>query len=245
MTIDTKALPVLKVGSRGPEVKAAKMGVHHWNAKPGNTTPVFGLFFRSLVKEFQTAQRIPASGVIGAATWKALMPFIPAEGKKLLPQKTPAATKGWRNVGPVQVGGVPIPDWSLTHPTTAIPLFPACDTAWGGGGGVTVIAPEPCVVDTKDTSSNPGEAIYLTGESSFRHWVGHLDRDWPLGHKFKKGDVIGKTIPIPGASDHAHWGVNAEALLGKGKELRWGDGTGTKYTQGAPTIRAQLVKKGL
>ena len=104
----------------------------------------------------------------------------------------------WRNVGPVQTGGVSLLDMSLTHDTSGIPRFPAVDTAWGGGGGVTVIAPEDCVVDTKDTSSSPGEAVYLTGASGLRHWVGHLDRDWPLGKKFAKGAIIGKTLPIPG-----------------------------------------------
>lgn len=156
--------------------------------------------------------------------------------KEELPKKG-----SWRDLGPVQPGGKSLLDISLTHDTSGILLFPAADTAWGGGGGVTVIAPEDCVVDTKDTSSSPGEAVYLTGVSKLRHWVGHLDRDWPLGHKFKKGDVIGKTLPIPGLSDHAHWGVNAEALLDEGKELKWGrTGKGPRYTLGAPTIREQL-----
>jgi hypothetical protein len=147
----------------------------------------------------------------------------------------------WANVGPVQPGGQSLLDMSLTHDTSGIPLFPAVDTAWGGGGGVTVVAPERCVVDTKDTSAGPGEAVYMTGVSGLRHWVGHLDRDWPLGHGFEKGDVIGKTLPIPGSSDHAHWGVNAEAILGKGKQLKYGKtGTGPDYTLGAPTIREQL-----
>jgi len=149
----------------------------------------------------------------------------------------------WKLVGPIQPGPfVSLLDMSLTHPTSGIPLFPAVDTAWGAGGGVIVIAPEACVVDTKDTSSSPGEAIFMTGRSKLRHWIGHLDRDWPLGHRFKKGDVIGRTLPIPGKSDHGHWGVNAEALIGRGRELRWGDGTGRPYTHGAPTIRTQLTR---
>lgn len=90
MTVDTNALPTLKLGSTGKAVTAAKMGVHHWNAKKGNTTPLYGVFFRPLVKRFQTAHKIPASGVIGPATWKALLPHIPAAGKALLPQKPPA-----------------------------------------------------------------------------------------------------------------------------------------------------------
>lgn len=176
-----------------------------------------------------------------APHWKAAMARLARLEDDLKPEKPPA--NSWRNVGPVQPGGPSLLDLSLTHATSGIPLFPAVDTAWGGGGGVIVIAPEGCVVDTKDTSSSPGEAVYLTGSSTLRHWVGHLDRDWPLGHRFAKGDVIGKTLPIPGSSDHAHWGVNAEALLGKGRQLKYGaTGNGPDYTLGAPTIREQLAR---
>lgn len=240
MTIDVKRLPTLRVlQSYGDAVVAAKMGVNHWDARKRNVLPLYGIYFLPLVKEFQTANGIPASGVIGPRTWEALMPHLNAAARALLPQ-TPKPRQAWENIGPIQPYGVSLLNMSLTHPSIGIPLFPAVDTAWGGGGGVVVIAPEPCVVDTKDTSSSPGEAVYLTGTSTLRYWVGHLDRDWPLGHKFAKGELIGRTLPIPGKSDHAHWGVNAEALIGKGKELRWGDGTGTPYTHGAPTIRRQL-----
>lgn len=151
----------------------------------------------------------------------------------------------WKRIGAIQPDGRSLLDMSLTHDTSGISLFPAVDSAWGGGGGVVVVAPEVCVVDTKDTSAAPGEAVYLTGASKLRYWVGHLDRDWPLGHEFHKGDVIGKTLPIPGKSDHIHWGVNAEAILGAGKELKWGrTGKGPRYTLGAPTIRQQLSKGG-
>lgn len=147
----------------------------------------------------------------------------------------------WSDIGPVQPGGQSLLDMSLTHDTSGIPLFPAVDTAWGGGGGVIVCAPEDCTVDTKDTHAGPGEAVYLTGKSGMRYWIGHLNRDWPLGTKFAKGAVIGKTLPIPGSSDHAHVGVNAEAFLGAGKQLKYGKtGNGPDYTLGSPTIRQQL-----
>lgn len=151
----------------------------------------------------------------------------------------------WANVGPVQPGGKSLLDMSLTHDTSGIPLFPAVDTAWGGGGGVELIAPEGCTVDRRDTSSSPGEAFFMSGRSSLDYWFGHLDRDWPLGHEFVKGDFIGKTLPIPGQSDHAHVGVNAEALLGKGKELLWGGAPSKprrRYQLGSPTIREQLER---
>ena len=162
----------------------------------------------------------------------------------------PPKRRTWEDIGPVQPGGVSLLDMSLTHQSSGLPknakgitLWPAVDTAWGGGGGVVLIAHENCVVDTKDSSASPGEAIYVTGDSKLRVWFAHIDRDWPLGHRFEKGDVIGKTLPIPGKSDHGHIGVNAEALLGKGKQLKYGrDGNGPDYTLGAPTIREQLRK---
>lgn len=164
---------------------------------------------------------------------------VEAEMKQRL--KPPAHL--WQDIGPIQPGGASLLDMVLTHDTSGIPLFPAVDTAWGRYGGVIVIAPEQVTVDTKDTSANPGEAVYLKGRSGMRYWVGHLDRDWPLGTVIAKGAVLGKTLPIVGDSDHAHVGVNAEAFLGKGKELYWGGAPGRKpvrYRGGSPTIRQQL-----
>lgn len=88
MAIDVKKLPVLRLGSRGPAVKAAKMGINRWNAKRGNTSPFYGVFFLPLVKAFKRDLRVgDTTGVIGPATWRALLPFIPPAGKKLLVPK--------------------------------------------------------------------------------------------------------------------------------------------------------------
>jgi hypothetical protein len=173
--------------------------------------------------------------------YKAVDAALDALELDLKKEMAPAKPKPWANVGPIQPGGISLLDMSLTHKTSGIPLFPAVDTAWGAMGGVTIIAPEGCVVDTKDTGASPGEAVYLTLDCGLRLWIGHLNRDWPLGKRFKKGDVIGATIPIAGTSDHAHVGVNGEAFLGKGKQFKYGaTGNGPDYTLGAPTIRQQL-----
>lgn len=241
----------LKEGMRGKDVQAVRRACLKFNGEPASSLTTaeqrtFGPGMTQLVKRAQDQAAMSKSGVVGPKLMGALRRAgsFDLYGEQLLEQyaqehpkkKVPA-------LGPVQPGGVSLLNMSLTHPTSSIPLFPAVDTAWGGGGGVTVIAPEDCVVDTKDTSSSPGEAVYLKGLSTLRFWIGHLNRDWPLGHRFKKGDEIGTTLPIPGQSDHAHWGVNAEALLGKGKELLWGrTGNGPPYTLGAPTVGAQLRK---
>lgn len=147
----------------------------------------------------------------------------------------------WADIGPVTKGGASLLDMSLTHDTSGIALFPAVDLAWGAG--VPMYAPEPVTVDTRDTSSNPGEALYLTGRSGMRYWFAHIDRDYPLGTKFAKGAFLGKTVDTSkGGGPHGHVGVNGEAFLGKGKQFKYGrDGDGPDYTLGAPTVRNQLL----
>ena len=227
-------LPVLKLGSRGPAVKAAKIAVNEWNAKKGNTTAVFGPFFRHLVKEFQKEHRIPQTGVVGVNTWKALAPFLTPAAKKLLPQKP-----NLPNLGPVFKGGKSVLDHDLTHATGGIPLYPAFDDAFSRG--ITIIAPEPLVV-TRASSSRPGCAFYCQGQSGLRYWFGHLAADQPVGKEFAKGAAIGRVgANSLGGGPHVHVGVNVERLWGKGKQLAHH----TNYTHGAPTVGAQLAAHDL
>lgn len=146
----------------------------------------------------------------------------------------------WANIGPLTKPGISVLDMSLTHKTSGIPLFPAVDFAWGPH--IPIYAPEGVVIDTKDTSANPGNAVYMTGRSKLRYWLGHIDRDHPIGKRFAKGALLARTIDQPpNATDHGHLGVNAEAYLGKGKQLKYGrTGLGPDYTTGSPTIRKQL-----
>jgi hypothetical protein len=62
---DTTSRPVLKVGSRGEEVKIVQgiLGV--------KVDGVFGPATEAAVKKFQTAAKIPADGIIGPATYAA------------------------------------------------------------------------------------------------------------------------------------------------------------------------------
>ena len=147
----------------------------------------------------------------------------------------------WADIGAVTKGGASLLDMSLTHQTHGIPLFPAVDTAWGAG--VSMYAPESATVDTRDTSANPGEALYLTGRSGIRYWFAHIDRDYDLGTKFAKGAFLGKTVDTSaGGGPHGHVGVNGEKFLGKGKQFLYGrDGDGPDYSLGAPTVRNQLA----
>jgi hypothetical protein len=208
------------------------MGVNHWNAKSGNTTPIFGIWFRSLVKDFQTAHKIPATGVIGPATWKALMPHLTAAAKAMLPQKPVVPA-----LGPVCKGGKSVLEHDCTHATGGIPLYPAFDDAFAQG--VSIIAPEALTV-TRQSTSRPGKAFYATGKSGIRWWFGHLEVAPPVGKVFAKGTVVGRTcVNTIGGGPHVHVGVNVEALWGKGQELIHK----MTYQHGAPTIGAQLAAR--
>jgi hypothetical protein len=159
-------------------------------------------------------------------------------------EKDLAAAPAWANVGPITKPGASFLDMQLTHKTDGIPLYPAVDMAWGSG--TPMYAPEACEVHLKDTSSAPGEALYLKGKSGLLYWFGHLDRDYALGKKFTKGQFIANTAYQPAKKAHGHVGVNAEVFLGNGKQLKYGrTGNGPDYTSGSPKIRTQLAAADL
>jgi len=224
--------PTLKVGSVGRAVQVAKRAVGDWNGKPpAHPTPVFGVFFRQLVKQFQKAHQIPQTGVVGPRTWQALEPYLP---------KPPAPA--WTQIGPVHARGRSVLDQDLTHATSGIPLYPAFDDAFREG--LSIIAPEPLTVTVNPrtgagfSSSNPGRAFYCIGQSRIRYWFGHLDRNHPPGITFRKGQLIGKTCRnTVGGGPHVHVGVNVELLWGAGQQLEHK----TSYQHGAPTVRTQLA----
>lgn len=151
----------------------------------------------------------------------------------LEPPKIPA-------LGPIRRGGKSLLAYQLTHNTDGIPYFPAVDDNWGVGA--LSIAPESMVVISPYTSANPGAAFYARGASKIVYWVGHCTRSPSIGTKFVKGQELARTVAQAGA-EHQHWGINVEALIGKGKQLRYGaNGNGPDYTVGSPSIGAQLTK---
>ena len=198
----------------------------------------------ALVKDAKKHLKLTTKGWLeppkgGGTEWEAAMESL----NKL--ERDLAAQPDWVNIGPVTKPGASLLDMSLTHKTVGIPLFPAVDLAWGAG--VPMYAPEAVVVDTKDTSASPGEALYLRGASGMRYWFGHLDQDHPIGKSFRKGAIIARTVnQPPGMTDHGHVGVNAERFLGAGKQLKYGKtGNGPDYTTGSPRIRTQLAASEL
>ena len=140
-------------------------------------------------------------------------------------------------LGPIQKGGPSLLKVRLTHETTGLPLYPAIDTAWAAG--TVIIAPEDGEVTRHSGGPGGGYSVYMTGKSDLdyygthlkaagRHAIGAVKRGQQLG-------VVGSPQQFPDQRvAHVHFGVNAEKLLGKGKQL--------KYGEGAATIGVQLAK---
>jgi len=163
--------------------------------------------------------------------WPTAMRKLERLEEDLLPNPLPP-------LGPIRRGGKSLLLYQLTHNTDGIPLYPAFDDNWGSGS--ISIAPEPMVVITPYTSANPGAAFYARGASKLEYWIGHLTRSPSIGTRFVKGQEIGRSVAQTGA-EHTHWGINAEAFLGAGHQLRYGrNGNGPDYTTGAPAIGVQL-----
>ena len=152
------------------------------------------------------------------------------EGQEPPPDRVP-------DLGPMWNGGLSVLQHDLTHPTSGIKYYPAFDDAFDAGR--EIIAPDACEVFKKDTSAHPGEAVYLMGLQKVDFWVAHIDRDYPLGRKFNKGQFIARVIDTDiGGGPHSHVGVNIERLIGVGKELIHHK----DYTHGAPLVGVQLKK---
>lgn len=139
-------------------------------------------------------------------------------------------------LGPIIAGDKSILDHDLTHATSGLALYPAFDTGWREGD--TVIAPELVTVTRHSGGPDAGWSLYATGASGLRYYITHLRFDRVgAGLQRAKGARLGTVGNFPGARvPHAHVGVNAEALLGAGRQLRHN----TNYTHGQPTIGSQI-----
>jgi hypothetical protein len=242
---------VLQGGETGGDVLAVQRAL---NAAPSKTTievtKVYDDTTKRRMRSFRQANNLPAGSHFTQQALDELEQYMDAYGKMRYTMfRVPPPVYPWSNVGAVTkrrfvpvVWDKSLLDYAPTHDTSGIPLFPAVDLAWGAG--VSMFAPDDCVVSTRDTSANPGEAVFLTLACELRIWMAHIDRDYPLGHRFRKGDFIGKTVDTEkGGGPHGHVGVNGEHYLGKGKQFKYGrDGNGPDYTLGSPTYREQLER---
>lgn len=140
-------------------------------------------------------------------------------------------------IGPIIRGDKSVLEHDLTHATSGLPLYPAFDTGWRNGD--VVIAPERVTVTRHSGGPHSGFSIYLDGESGLKYYVTHLNL-WrtPVGKTVPQGEQLSTVGSFVGARvPHAHVGINAEKIIGEGKELKHN----TNYTHGAPTVGKQLA----
>lgn len=144
-------------------------------------------------------------------------------------------------LGSVIVSGKSVLAQDLTHATDGVPLYPAFDDGIGHPG-MPVIAPEAFTVTMigrfvrRDGSPN-GRSVYGNGISGLKWVFGHVESPPAIGAKIKKGAKF-CTISPNHEMPHVHVGINAERLLGQGKELKHH----TDYTHGAPLVGVQLAR---
>jgi hypothetical protein len=169
--------------------------------------------------------------------WKAAIQALHALEDDLLTGKTP-------DLGPVFPGGKSLLEEACTHDTSGLSRYSGFDTNFRAGS--SVIAPEGGTVTRHSGNDRSGFSLYLTGDSGLKYYFQHMNPEGraPLGRieKGKKIGTVGSASRFPGARvDHNHVGVNCEAIIGAGKQLKYGrTGTGPDYTFGSPTIRKQL-----
>jgi peptidoglycan hydrolase-like protein with peptidoglycan-binding domain len=63
------AEPILKLGSKEPEVRDLQEALKALGHDPGRIDGVFGPRTESAVKAFQQAREIPVDGIVGRVTW--------------------------------------------------------------------------------------------------------------------------------------------------------------------------------
>lgn len=64
------AEPILKRGSKGPEVRELQEALVELDFKPGEVDGVFGVYTESAVKAFQKWTKLSADGIVGPDTWE-------------------------------------------------------------------------------------------------------------------------------------------------------------------------------
>ena len=189
---------VLKLGSRGKDVRAMKRGLAH--AGHGrlsmSVNPLMGPFAVRHLRNFQHREAIGVDGKYGTESHKRLIQYFDAFALKLYkdarwesPDDDPAPAKGTLQLPT---------DFVATHQTAGLPGFPARDVF--ADPDTVVHAPEDGVVD-RLSGRDPrqggppggpyGWSIYLDSPSG-RYFMTHFGtRRVALGQRVSRGQAIG------------------------------------------------------
>ena len=189
---------VLKLGSRGKDVRAMKRGL----ARAGHgrlamsVNPFMGPFAVQHLRNFQHRQAIGVDGKYGTESHKRLVQFFDKFALKLYKDAR------WEprpdNPQPA-TGSLALPrDFVTTHETAGLPGYPATDQF--AAPNTVVLAPEEGVVDRLSgrdprRGGQPGGpygwSIYLDAPSG-RYFMTHFaTRRVRLGQRVERGEAIG------------------------------------------------------
>jgi len=229
----------------GKDVAIMKFGVHRYETgllpKPAaGFSEDFGPALKEALKVvLQPNEGILPSGAIGQATfdviWRCLDDYRRSQYRRWSPPPPRPTMPPVPKLGPLYSGGSSPLANDLTHWTAGLEgvegsVWPAYDDGWIIGRAI--LAVEPMTVYDTGTSQHGTRAFFAAGESGLRYWYGHLAQ-WPsIGHKFSKGDIVGRIGSMSRA--HVHLAINAVKLLGRDLASH------TNYTHGAPLVGVQL-----
>jgi putative peptidoglycan binding protein len=215
-----KLTRLLRLGSRGKDVRAVKRGL----ARAGHGTlamsfnPLLGPLTVRNLKNYQRSVHLMPDGVYGRDTHGQLIQWFDAFARKLYKDWEPVGDPGAARGGGDSLQ-LPI-NFHATHQTAGLPGFPAVDLF--AQPNTAVLAPENGIVD-KLSGHNPQEggspggpygfSIYLDSASG-RYFMTHFgSRQVALNERVTKGQRIGTVCDSavsgnPGTS-HIHHGKHA------------------------------------
>ncbi len=215
MSIDPNTLPILRFGSRGPAVEAAKTGVNHGNGEKANTTRFFGPFFGPRVKRFQAAHHLTADGVIGPATWRAILPHLTPAAQLLLRQLPPSVLL---MCNPIPRNAERYAMCQGLHPTAGIPgnwavdlcVAPKTPVLACEAGTVTKLSGHSPTQDTWDTQGVFGWSVHFETPHGYHYFVTHLgSRTVQVGDHVVAGTRLGTVGDQAFRPDHVHYGLTS------------------------------------
>ncbi len=190
VTAPASKLPTLRPGDRGRAIAYLQKRLHV------KASGYYGPATLAAVVAFQKSQGLPAKGIVGALTWRALV------APKAVARKASAA----RAASAPRAAAAP----RVSAPVTAGRVCPAPGAAFGDGfgaarsghrhqgmdlsgrRGMPILAIEDGVVVREGRQSNGALRIVMQGVSGSKFYYGHMSKDLVhAGSRVKRGQVIG------------------------------------------------------
>lgn len=183
ITASASRMPTLRPGDRGRAIAFVQRRLHV------TPTGYYGRLTLAAVVAFQRGHGLPARGIVGPMTWRALVSSRPTA--RTAPRPPAAAPR-------------------VSAPVTAGRVCPAPGASFGDGFGVArsghrhqgmdlmgrrgmpILAIEDGVVIREGIQSNGALRIVLQGRSGSKFFYGHMSKDLVhAGSRVKRGQVIG------------------------------------------------------